>query len=105
MVSQGIERSRMADNKQYQLFIQWEDENSRLAECKYCHYFEDNETIRQYTDDIRKYNFEREVFVFPTNSDMNKKRILMHIFKEMHMFNIEIQLNGDTCCHYFTFLL
>lgn len=108
--SEGIERSRMAGNKRYQLFIQWQDEKSRLAECDYCHYFEDNETIRRYTDDPRKYNYESEAFVFPTtkNSDipmfsLNKQRILMHILKEMvDLYDLEIQLNGDTCCHYFT---
>ena len=104
--SKGIERSRMAGNKRYQLFIQWQDENSRLVECKYCH-FEDNETIRQYTDDIRKYNYETEAVVFPTtNSDINKQRVLIHIFKDfVELFDLEIQLNGDTCCHYFTFIL
>ena len=109
--SEGIERSRMAGNKRYQLFIQWQDEKSRLADCDYCHYFiEENETIRKYTDDDRKYKYESEAFVFPTtkNSDipmftLNKQRILMHLLKEMvDLFDLEIQLNGDTCCHYFT---
>lgn len=109
-VSEGVEKSRLAGNKQYQLFIQWQDENSRLTECDYCHYFEDNETIRQYTDDDKKFNYTSEAFVFPTanNSDipvfvLNKQKILMHILKEMvELFELEIQLNGDTCCHYFT---
>jgi len=110
-VGEGVEKSRSSGNRQYQLFIQWQDEKSRLAECDYCHYFiEENETIRQYTDDDGKYNYTSEAFVFPTtkNSDipmftLNKQRILMRILKELvELFDLEIQLNGDTCCHYFT---
>uniref|UniRef100_A0A6C0HSH6 Uncharacterized protein n=1 Tax=viral metagenome TaxID=1070528 RepID=A0A6C0HSH6_9ZZZZ len=110
-VSEGVEKSRMAGNKQYQLFIQWKDEKSRLAECDYCHFFiEDNETIRQYTDDDRKYNYASEAFVFPTANNskipmivLDKQQVLTHILKELiDLFELDIQLNGDTCCHYFT---
>ena len=101
-IDEGVENSRKIGS--YQMFIQWQDKNSRLAECS-CR----EEDVRQYTDDVTKWG--PDVFVFPTASnskvpdfELNKQRILVHILKELvDMYSgMNIELNGDTCCHLFS---
>jgi len=101
-ISEGVENSRKVGH--YQMFIQWQDRNSRLAECVCI-----RENNRQYTDDVTKWG--PDVFIFPTSSNSNvpdfaldKERILVHILKELvDMYSgMNIELNGDTCCHLFS---
>ena len=101
-ISEGVENARKVGH--YQMFIQWQDKRSRLAECN-CR----QEDMRKYTDDVAKWG--PDVFVFPTASNsnvpdftLNKERILVHILKELvDMYSgMNIELNGDTCCHLFS---
>jgi len=101
-IDEGVENSRKTGS--YQMFIQWQDKNSRLAECT-CR----QEDTRQYTDDVTKWG--PDVFVFPTTSnskvpdfELNKQRILVHILKELvDMYSgMNIELNGDSCCHLYS---
>jgi hypothetical protein len=101
-VSEGVENSRKIGR--YQMFIQWQDKKSRVAECN-CR----QEDTRQYTDDVTKWG--PDVFVFPTSTnanipdfELNKERILVHILKELvDMYSgMNIELNGDSCCHLFS---
>jgi len=101
-MSEGVETSRKVGH--YQMFIQWKDKKSRMAECECRH-----ENERNYTDDVRKWG--PDVFIFPTSEnsnipdyELNKERILVHILKELvDMFSgMNIELNGDTCCHLYS---
>lgn len=101
-IGEGVENSRKMGH--YQMFIQWQDKKSRVAECKCL-----GENTRQYTDDVTKWG--PDVFVFPTSSNANvpdfaldKERILVHILKELvDMYSgMNIELNGNTCCHLFS---
>ena len=101
-IGEGVENSRKVGH--YQMFIQWQDKRSRLAECM-CR----QEDMRKYTDDVTKWG--PDVFVFPTASNskvpdftLDKERILVHILKELvDMYSgMNIELNGDSCCHLFS---
>lgn len=104
-ISEGIENSRKIGK--YQMFIQWQDKKSRLAECD-CHH----ENMRKYTDDVRKWG--PDVFVFPTPENSNipdyvldKQNILVDIMKELvDMYSgMNIEFKGDTCCYRFSIKL
>jgi len=111
-IYEGAENSRRAGNDHYQLFIRWQLESSSVEECKYCHYgIQDKEVMRKYTGDDTKIDYATDPFTFPTpynsnipNYHLNKERMLTSILKELvDMFSgVEIQLNGDSCCHIFT---
>ena len=107
----GVENARRTGNH-YHLFIQWQDVSSNMEECNRCHYsVQDKDAMRKYTSDDRKIDYSTDSFTFPTsyNSNipqyhLNKKHILTNNLKEfVNMFSgMEIQLNGDSCCHVFT---
>jgi hypothetical protein len=113
-IGDGVENARKIGSKQYSLFLEWQQENSRLEECRQCHKILPEEN---YTTDPRKINarnFQTStsgMFVFPThrNTDIprympNKENTLVTIMKELvDIFSgMDIHLNGDTCCHYYT---
>ena len=107
----GVENSRHYGNH-YQLFILWQQEYSTKRDCNFCHSgIQDKEAMRKYTSDDRKIDYSTDSFTFPTsynsnipNYHINKERVLIDILKELtDMFaGIEIQLNGDSCCHIYT---
>lgn len=108
----GVENSRQSGNNHYQLYIQWQEASSNAVECNYCHSsIQDKDVMWKYTSDDKKIDYTADAFTFPTsyNSNIpqfhiNKERLLTKILKELvDMFSgIEIQLNGDSCCHMFT---
>ena len=108
----GVENSRRSGNDHYQLFILWQQESSNTGECSFCHTgVQDKELMRKYTSDDKKIDYSTDPFTFPTsynsnipNYHLNKERMLTNILKELaDMFaGVEIQINGDSCCHIFT---
>ena len=109
-VYEGVEESRKSGNNHYKLFILWQDEQSKLSDCNYCYYGLQNKEIREATDDIRKFDYTSEGFLFPTstNSDVppykiNKDRVLTLVMKQLvDLFSgVDVFLNNDSCCHEF----
>jgi len=108
----GTEDSRRMGNGKYDLVLLWQSETSNKVDCDYCHYnIQDKETIRKYTDDVRKLDYTNDPFVFPTehNSDiphydLNKEEILVSIWKELNdLFSgVDVQLKSDSCCYVYS---
>lgn len=103
-IYKGVDESVRAGNNNYQLSILWDD-NSKQQDCKYCFYLEN---ARDFTDDVRKIDFSRDYFTFPTSSNanipdykLNKEETFVTIYKDIsELFTgIDIFIKHDSCCH------
>ena len=109
-IYEGAEESRKSGNNHYRLFIPWQDEQSKLVDCSYCYYGLQNKEIRESTDDIRKYDYASDGFLFPTSANsvvphykLNKDMVLTLVMKQLvDLFSgVDVFLNNDSCCHEF----
>jgi len=107
-IYKGVDESNRAGNNHYRLFLLWDDAKSIQSDCNYCHY--GIKDLTDSTDDVRKYDYASEGFIFPlpTNTnvpafELNKDQILVSVTKQLvDLFSgVDVFLNNDSCCHIF----